>query len=652
MLDWAKWWVAQGCAVFPLPPLRKKASGLGIKSATTDPMQIDLWWQAEPLSNIGVVGDPAATDKFLLRIDVDVKKGGMQAWDRLTTANTIPPTLTVRTPSGGRHFYFWSTEPLTNTPGILPPGIDVRGHNNGYTVGAPSRTMAIEGESVEGGYEIENVTPIVFAPTLLVDLLMARQVSKTPSPVLTLADEVSPDAYQDLRDALLSPVMLRDWERWSDNGLALLSLGDVGYGLWCEYSARQLEACPDYPPGTDDADSWWARHVATQPKSDYRSIFARAQGLGWRNPKAVDRQQLGFGRVPIPTPPGSIPVPPGISRFRLLDETEFANGEEPEWRVDKLIPQQGLGMIYGPPGIGKSFMVLDLAMSVADGRPYGIDLRAVKPGRAVYVLGEGAAGMRTRVRAYRQRFPCPHSQFKVIATAPNLMNPGDVGELMQLIVNAGGADMIIFDTLHSCMSGGDENSAKDMGVVLANCRALGAAINGFVMLIHHTGKDAERGARGSTAIPGAMEVEIEIKRAPKNANLRIIKVRKQRDGEDNYGWSFRLDPVIGNDIARPFQSAIITHLQEQDDAPEETIERKPSNEQEFVVNQAMAMMPQYPNGLPLEVLMVGLQRLRADMAHSSIKRCVTRAIDRGLMAIDSDGCVKAIGRETVEEIKS
>lgn len=641
LLDWAKWWVNTGCAVFPLPPNRKRPieGGLGIRSATTNLANVELWWGANPDCNIGVVGDPNATDRFLLRVDIDPKREGEKAWAELIQQHGDTPTLTVKTPSGGFHYYFTTRQPYDNSVGNLPAGIDIRGHNSGYTVGAGSVTIAVAKESVAGVYTLERAMAMADAPQWLLDIISsAKQVDAHHDSAIRT--EIDDEQLADLRSALMHPAMLRDWRRWSDNGLALRTLGDKGYALWCEYSAAQLAACPNETPGDDTADTWWRRHRPEGVKSDYRSIFARAQAFGWKNPKALDASTLGFGMVQSP-----VPAAPNGRKFQLLSESEFSNGPPPEWRIDGLLPTEGLGMIYGQSGIAKSFLTLDALGCIADGRNYGIDNRRTKQGRVVYVVAEGAGGMKQRIRAYRHKYPAAHHNFKIISAAPNLMSPVDVGEIMQTIVDAGGADVIVFDTLHSCMAGGDENSAKDMSILISNARAIQTCIRGLVMFVHHSGKDESRGARGSSAIRAAMEVQIEVVMNTHVEGRRIARLAKQRDGEDNIAWEFDLEPVIifGDN---PLASAVLRHLPSTEMKSDgAAANRRRSKNQNFMVDLTKQLLDTHPNGVPMEVLIVTGNQHRADLKPHQIQKLITKSIEEGLLCIDGDTNVKLAWRQ-------
>lgn len=407
---------------------------------------------------------------------------------------------------------------------------------------------------------------------------------------------------------------------WSDIGYTLLCLGNEGRSLWCDWSER----APGYSTGAPE--HWWDLHGADAARSDFRHLFTIAQQNGWINPRSH------AARVAAPiVPSGTVPPPP-TGRFKPVEAWAFADGPDPRWRVRELLPEQGLAMIYGQSGAGKSFYTLDLVMSIARGTPYGIDKRAVTQGRVVYIMAEGAGGFRQRLRAYRQKHgltngdPAP----KFVTAAPNFMLAADVDELQAAILEAGGADIIVIDTLHASTPGADENSAKDMGLFLGHCRALQAATGGLVILIHHSGKDEERGARGSSSLRAAVDTEIEVSAG---SDCCMARVTKQRDGADNVVVCFRLADLmlIGG---RHGRSAVVEHIQRSEGGSNKARQPKVSEEQQHAVEQVRNLLPTYPNGVQLSVLQERMKAARGDKRQDSLNRSITRAIDAGLLTID------------------
>jgi hypothetical protein len=633
--DWALWYVqAHGLAVFPLPPNKKApGGGFGITSATRDLAQINAWWDAEPMANIAVLG--------CLRIDIDPKNAGDFAWASLCAQHGEPKTLTVRTPSGGQHYYFRAPESLTNSPGALPKGIDVRGANSGYTVAPPSYTTFLPNKQAEGSYDlIDPTASIAPCPQWLLDILTALDRVEADKEAAPLRADITEDQFNDLRSALMSPEMLSDWGKWSDFGYALLGLGEIGRQLFFEYSALQRETFPDKAI-FETEEIWWRNHRTSTPRSDYRSIFSRAQTLGWHNPKSVDASKLGFGQAPLPA--GIIAATPSPHRkFEVKNGWEFANAPGIRWRISKVLPQQGVAVIYGPPSVGKSFLIIDLLMSIVRNMPYGHDQYAVEGAPCCYVLAEGAAGVKQRLRAYQQvnRLTPDSPALHIISEAPNLFDSPDTQALIEAIVPTG-AKVAVVDTLHSSMMGGDENSAKDMGIVLGHCRKLAAAIDGLVILVHHVGKDAERGERGSSSIRGAMETMIEL--TMEDDGLRIAKISKQKDGDSNIRWQFRLQSQI---VAGPNgveDSAIVVHVPTQAVAEPKVVE-KPATSTDDAVMALLASQSGLTNegGQSMEVVIANILGMRPDLSHSKINNTITKLINRGLLQVLNGDSIRSL----------
>jgi hypothetical protein len=87
--------------------------------------------------------------------------------------------------------------------------------------------------------------------------------------------------------------------------------------------------------------------------------------------------------------------------------------------------------------------------------------------------------------------------------------------------------MAVADTLARVIGAGDENKASDMGVLVQHIDLIRAALGIQFVVIHHTGKDAAKGARGSSALRAATDTVIEV--SDKGQGPKEFKVTKQRD---------------------------------------------------------------------------------------------------------------------------
>lgn len=122
-----------GWPVFPLIPGTKKPWGRsnGKDDATTDPEQIERWWQRQPNSNIGI-----ATGHGFVVLDVDPRHDGDDTLAELESEyGRLPDTPEVLSGDHGRHLYFAWTGELKG--GDLAPGVELKALGQ-YVVAPPS----------------------------------------------------------------------------------------------------------------------------------------------------------------------------------------------------------------------------------------------------------------------------------------------------------------------------------------------------------------------------------------------------------------------------------------------------------------------------------------------------------------------------------
>lgn len=228
------------------------------------------------------------------------------------------------------------------------------------------------------------------------------------------------------------------------------------------------------------------------------------------------------------------------NRFQVQPAGQFAAGKAPGWIVKGVVPAADLIVLFGESGSGKSFLALDLAAATALGIPWRG--RRVRKGRVIYIAAEGGAGFRNRLKAYASAhgIDLADLQIGVIHAAPNMLLKDDALDVCKAIIAAGGADLVIVDTFAQVIPGANENAAEDVGKALGHCRGIRIATGAPVLLVHHSGKDQSRGARGWSGLKAAADAEIEVQRFPTG---RVVRVSKQKDGEDGMAWGFELDVV-------------------------------------------------------------------------------------------------------------
>jgi hypothetical protein len=184
-------------------------------------------------------------------------------------------------------------------------------------------------------------------------------------------------------------------------------------------------------------------------------------------------------------------------RERLLHADDLNNLPPVEWLIDGEIPKRSLTVIFGQSGAGKSFVALDYALRVAQFAP------------VIYIAAEGASGYAARVKAWCSFHTRPAGKLYFWLGSVQMMNPIGVNGFLRKIAEIEPV-MVVVDTLARCMVGGDENSAKDMGFFVEGCTRIIQATDATVAPVHHTGKTAASGPRGSSALYGAADAIIEV----------------------------------------------------------------------------------------------------------------------------------------------
>jgi hypothetical protein len=288
-------------------------------------------------------------------------------------------------------------------------------------------------------------------------------------------------------------------------------------------------------------------------------------------------------------------APAARSRFAALTAVEFMDRPPVRWTVKRVLPEQGLAMVFGPSTAGKSFFTLDLVMAVARGVTWRD--RKVKQGPVVYVVAEGAGGFPDRLRAYAEHHGVDLADvpLRLIPAAPNLLEKGDVKELVAELQRAGEQRVIVIDTLAQVTPGADENSGQDMGRAVAHCNAIAKATGALVLLVGHPGKDESRGVRGWSGLFAAFDAVLQIEMSDEH---RVATVAKMKDGQgqgDEFG--FKLTSVLlGQDEdAEDITSCVLAH--DGRALPKEQRKKAPKGNIERLVLRTAGVMRDFPAGV-------------------------------------------------------
>lgn len=330
-------------------------------------------------------------------------------------------------------------------------------------------------------------------------------------------------------------------------------------------------------------------------------------------------------------------------RFQPKNYAEFSTKPLLTWIVKKIIPRSELVIIYGESGCGKSFMALALGMAIA--REQDWHGHKTKLGRVVYVCAESPHGFRGRVRAYAMRHGLRDDDFinfQIIDDAPDFTKDGDPMAMAQQI---GQADVIFIDTLARITAGGNENAGEDMGPVIARCQALHKATGALIVLIHHSGKTADKGSRGWSGLRAAADSEIFVE---KTLNGHQATVTKQKDGPDNLSWGFTL-PVYTLEVDEDGDEVTSCTYEPSDITPSQKAKtRKLGRWQETVMVTFEDTIKDESNSFILEAVLIDLCLQKVPTDDKSLKNDNRDQIRRALHALYNKKLLEKLGDKVIK----
>jgi hypothetical protein len=360
----------------------------------------------------------------------------------------------------------------------------------------------------------------VTGPSEITRSLMG-QPAETPAEIAKLKDALThlPSSVRRGHGSFFTAGGAPELDYWLAGVWAIASLQ---WNCGKDIARQWSKECPERY--TDDGfEKAWAAYKPTHSKPiGIGSLYKRAIQMGWQSANKIEPDiEVDIG-------------PADGGRYKLLQAADIQQLPSMEWRVKGVFPSMGFGAVYGPSGSGKSFLVLDMAAAIAMGKSwFG---KKTKAASVVYVALEGEAGLKNRLAAWEKnrRQPAP-PDLRVVIQPFKLGERRDVKDLAAVIPKGA---VTIIDTLNRAAPTSDENSSKDMGEILESVKDLCERTNGLVILVHHTGKEVGKGARGHSSFFAALDGAIEVTRTTLG---RAWNVAKSKDGEDGKSTPFKLE---------------------------------------------------------------------------------------------------------------
>ena len=232
------------------------------------------------------------------------------------------------------------------------------------------------------------------------------------------------------------------------------------------------------------------------------------------------------------------------------------------WVITDIVPAGGVVSLVGGSGVGKSFIAVDMACSIASGLEWhGHEVD--NPGSVVYVAAEGGGGIDKRVLAWAQQHNMQDvPKLHMILDAPIIDDQADaalvsetLAELSRRIESP--VRLVILDTLNRVMQG-EENSATAMAALMRGVETIRQRLGCAVQIVHHTGHGEQQRARGSSAFFAALDSEITIKQT--GTLVVELENTKSKDSEAFDPVRLKLDKVtidgVNDRHGRPVTSLV------------------------------------------------------------------------------------------------
>lgn len=506
-------WAGSFSRVVPLAPNSKiPALETDWKAlATSDPDRAHrLWSEAlsgDPLDyNIGII-----TGSGLFVLDIDNKNGkdGSITLERLELRHgDLPPTFTVRTPSGGEHRYFKASDLdwISGGTNKLGEGLDIKG-DGGYVVGPLSE---IDGQL----YEMSQAVPIAAAPPWLKQLVRSprptERTSATPAIDLDLPDAIAAAAKWLQRHAELAiegaggdAATIRVANRMQDFGLSVDQTVDLMLDHWNDRCAppwdadelrRKVENAERYRQAPVGVASPELEFDDVSDEVDVRDARARAERAAKHDVATAD-----FPRAS----PADLKDPQAIPKRN--------------WIVRGLLSSTFLTGVIAPGGLGKTNFALALVLSVVTGRSEISGFPIKERTKAWYWNQEDDKDeLRRRLAAAAQLHRVTADDL-LIDGGPALFLDSGVDRPLVLVSRGPNGKLTptpaveaVIDRIRSNRIGvwivdplvefheADENNNPEMALVWRTIRRIAVEANCAVMVVAHTRKPPGASADGHT----------------------------------------------------------------------------------------------------------------------------------------------------------
>ena len=211
------------------------------------------------------------------------------------------------------------------------------------------------------------------------------------------------------------------------------------------------------------------------------------------------------------------------NNIKLLSISELLEKNLPpiSWLIDELVPEEAITILSGMSGSFKTWLVMDMAISIATGREF-LNIYNTKQ-TGVLIIDEESGE-----RLYSERFKSLTDLNEMPIYLLSMSGFGVSGKSVKEIVEIckeKGIGLVIIDSM-TRVNKGDENSSKDMALFFSKLRAF-TKESISVLIIHHNrkpgqgGYDASSDMRCSSDIRAAVDIQLAVRRIGSSESIEV-----------------------------------------------------------------------------------------------------------------------------------
>lgn len=453
--------------------------------------EIKRWWSIWPDANPTLV---AGEISGVVTLDLDKKH------NRTSKEFSIPPTICARSGSGGEHFFF--KHPGRNIPStngqLFGEGVDLKA-DGGYILLAPSVNES--GGVYDWIVPLESKNDLAEMPEWLVRAIEGHEKTgkklwqKDPNEILEGSrNETATSIAGKIRSSL--PLELLETVGWS------------GLTAWNQTIPKPL------------------------PERELRTVW-----------ESVNKYPVGNNQIRK-----------NISSKAITKCFANIQSVPISWLWEGRIAIGKLTMIAGDPGLGKSFVTVNIATNVSKGYNWPVDNSTPPIGDVIFLSAEDDPADTIKPRLEAMGADCnriyiieaiqEEAETKNESTQRMFSFKRDIETLSDLLSSLPNCNLVIIDPISAYLDSTDSNNNSDIRGLLAPLSVLAGKHKVAIVLVSHLNKNSSVASAyrvmGSLAFTAAVRTAYIVTKDKDNPERRLFMPLKNNIAKDKKGFAYSI----------------------------------------------------------------------------------------------------------------